>query len=99
YLNRRTVSPESAAIAWEALSNAEKLGAKASPLEKDLIHALSKRYAANEPEDRTSLNQAYADEMHSVWKRYPQNADVATLFAESAMDVHPWDYWKHGTPQ
>jgi len=30
-----------------------------------------------------------------VWKRHPKNADVGALFAESMMDLRPWDLWTH----
>src|SRR5581483_9559435 len=30
---------------------------------------------------------------------YPDNADVGTLFAEAAMDLHPWDLWTKDEPQ
>src|SRR5262249_46495552 len=68
-------------------------------LEKDLIRALTSRYANPQPEDRASLDSAYAAAMGELWKKYPGNADVATLFAEAAMDLHPWDLWNHNIEQ
>ena len=61
-------------------------------MEKALIEALSNRYAEKAPEDRAHLNRAYADAMREVAKRFPYDNDVATLFAESLMDLMPWDY-------
>ena len=35
-----------------------------------------------------------------VWKQYPDDADVGALFAESLMDLRPWDLWTaDGQPQ
>ena len=32
--------------------------------------------------------------------KYPNDTEAGTLFSESVMDLHPWDYWsKDGTPQ
>ncbi|MCG6914345.1 hypothetical protein LJE86_10555, partial [bacterium BMS3Abin03] len=50
--------------------------------------------------DRTPFDQAYSDAMREVYNKYPDNLDVAILFAESVMDLHPWDYWnKDGSAQ
>lgn len=37
--------------------------------------------------------------MRQVRSAYPDNADVATLFAEAVMDLHPWDLWRKDGPQ
>ena len=81
--------------AWEALQKARSLAAAgdAGAVEKALIEALAKRYAEKPPEDRSSLDRAYADAMRQVARRFPDDNDVATLFAESLMDLMPWDYW------
>ena len=62
-------------------------------MEQALIEALASRYAQPQPEDRKPLDQAYADAMREVWRAYPNDADVGTLFAESLIDLHPWDLW------
>jgi tetratricopeptide (TPR) repeat protein len=54
------------------------------------------RYANPQPEDRTPLDQAYADAMRKLWKAHPDDADIGVLFAEALMDLRPWDQW---TPQ
>jgi len=59
--------------------------------EKDLITALSKRYVKNVVADRTLLDIAYADAMKVLYAKYPDDADVGVLFAESLMNLHPWD--------
>jgi hypothetical protein len=100
HINFPVVPPKKAAVAWEALEKAQALSPRASAVEQALIAALGKRYAQPQPEDRGGLDQAYADAMRDVWKQNPGNADIATLFAESAMDLHPWNYWQaDGLPQ
>ncbi|GAA0559681.1 hypothetical protein GCM10009415_47100 [Chitinophaga japonensis] len=71
-----------------------------SPREHALVQAIAKRYVANPPADRKPLDEAYAAAMKEVYRHYPQDPDVAALYAEAIMDLHPWDYWlKDGTPQ
>jgi hypothetical protein len=65
-----------AELAWKELTLAQQHADKASPVERDLIEALSKRYANPQPEDRTALDHAYADAMREVWKKYPNDQDV-----------------------
>src|SRR5678815_4955678 len=84
--------------AYEAVQKAVKKSSNCPQLEKDLISALAKRYTKEAPEDRSALDTAYANAMRKVYANYPDDADVASLFAESLMDLHPWDlYDKHGS--
>jgi tetratricopeptide (TPR) repeat protein len=93
HINNPVVDDAHAKAAWEALREAKKLSAEASDVEKALIEALGARYALPQPEDRKPLDEAYAKAMGSVRHRFPQDADVAALYAEALMDVHPWDQW------
>ena len=99
HINFPMVTPDRAATAWEALSQAKAIAPRATPLEQALIQALGERYANPQPEDRGPLDTAYATAMRQVWRAYPDNADVGTLFAEAAMDLHPWDFWNKAGPQ
>ncbi len=72
----------------------------ASPIEQALIRAVSERYTWPIPDDRTHLDQAYADAMQRVWKRFPSDPDIGALYAESLMNLQPWDLWTHeGQPK
>ena len=93
HINFPMVPPDKAKIAWEALAKARALAPGAGETERALIDALGKRYANPQPEDRGPLDRAYADAVRAVWKAHPQDADVATLYAEALMDLHPWDLW------
>jgi tetratricopeptide (TPR) repeat protein len=79
--------------AWEATQRALAAQDGASPVERDLIDALAKRYAAEAVTDRMELDLAYAEAMRSVAAKYPDDLDVQTLFAEAVMDTMPWDYY------
>ncbi|HOX58900.1 MAG TPA: hypothetical protein P5205_16620 [Candidatus Paceibacterota bacterium] len=99
HINYPIVTPERAATAWEALGQATNRAVRTTPLEQALIYALAKRYAYPQPENRRPLDEAYAEAMRQVWRDYPANADVATLFAEALLDLHPWDLWTKDGPQ
>ncbi len=86
--------------AREAADNALARMGTASPVEQGLIRAVSVRYEWPTPEDRSHLDQAYADEMQKVYERFPEDRDVAALYAESLMNLQPWDLWtKDGEPK
>lgn len=86
--------------AHEAIQKAISLLDNETQKEKDFVMALSERYSAEVLEDRTPLDQAYSDAMRNLSSKYPDDLDAATMFAESIMDCHPWDYWlKDGTAQ
>lgn len=100
HINNPAMPPERVKAAWEALEKARARLAGASAVERDLINALTKRYSPEPVDDRTPYDRAYAAAMRQVWQRHPNDPDVGTLFAESLMDLRPWDLWSHsGEPR
>ncbi len=86
--------------AYEAIQMAITLLDNETQREKDYVMALAKRYTNEKLEDRSPLDQAYSDAMRELANKYPEDPDASTMFAESIMDLHPWDYWlKDGAPQ
>jgi hypothetical protein len=85
-----------AAPALAALAEAQRLASGASEKEQALIAALAARYSAEPTAERAALDLAYADAMREVAARFPDDLDIATLYAESLMDLSPWDYWADG---
>lgn len=87
--------------AYEAIQKALELSTEnCTAKEKALINALSKRYVKEPVEDRSKLDIAYSEAIESVYKAYPNDADIGTLYAESIMNLHPWDLWdKEGNPK
>ena len=96
HINFIVVPPSAAELAWKELQLAQQNAKHASPVERDLIEALSHRYANPPPQNRAPLDQAYADAMRIVWQKYPKDPDVGVFFAEAMMDLRPWNQW---TPQ
>src|SRR6185436_3276315 len=84
----------SVAPAFDAVNRARALSDKASAKERALIRALSARYGQAEQTDRSALDKAYADAMQEVAANYPDDDQIAVLYAESLMDLQPWDYWE-----
>ncbi len=82
--------------AYEAIRKAVALKAHASPVEQALIEAAARRFSDNQGADRTALNEAYAAAMKEVHEQYPDDPDVAVLYAASCMNTTPWDYWIDG---
>jgi tetratricopeptide (TPR) repeat protein len=93
HINFPFVLPPEAELAWKELKLAQENADDASPVERALIEALSDRYANPQPEDRAPLDRAYADAMRKVWQTYPDDPEVGVLFAESMMDLRPWNQW------
>lgn len=86
--------------AQQALQKAQALSQYASEPERDYIQALATRYPPQAVGDRKAFDLAYANAMRTIAKRYPDDLDAATLFAESLMTTTPWDYWEEdGTPK
>lgn len=86
--------PDAVAPAWQALGQAKRLEAKASPRERAWIEALAARYAKDPKADRHAMDEAFAQAMGRVWKTYPSDLDAGTFYAEAMMDTQPWDYWQ-----
>lgn len=92
------IDPERNTRAVEAVTKARAI-APAAGVERALIDALAVRYSADAGADRTKLDQAYADAMKGVQKKFPADDDVTTLFAEALMDLRPWKFYSlDGTP-
>jgi tetratricopeptide (TPR) repeat protein len=87
------MGPEAAVRAFEAARKAQSLAPGASAAEQAYIAAVATRYASPPPEDRSALDRAYAEAMGKLHAAYPQDDDATVLYAESLMDLYPWDYW------
>jgi tetratricopeptide (TPR) repeat protein len=85
---------DAVAPAYAAAEKAKALAGKATPREQALINALSVRYGSDPKAARAPLDAAYAAEMVKVAAQFPDDDDIATLYAEAVMDLSPWDYWK-----
>jgi len=79
--------------ALEAVAKAQSLVANANDSERAYIEAVSVRYSADPAAKRADLDRKYAAAMGELYKRFPQDTDAGTLYAESLMDLRPWQLW------
>jgi tetratricopeptide (TPR) repeat protein len=93
HVNNVEMSEEANAGAFEAAQAALARLNDETPVERALIEAVSARYAWPAPAERASLDQAFATAMEGVLKDFPNDPDVGAFFAESLMNLQPWDYW------
>src|SRR3989440_8726589 len=96
------VDPEREIAAYNAVARARALASKATPQDHDYIEALARRYtndAAASPEPLHRLASDFSGTMGALSKKYPNDLDAAVLYAESMMDLRPWQLWnKDGSP-
>lgn len=91
--NDPEMTDERSGAAWSSLQEALARIDNTSPVERGLIEALSARYSFPWPEDRTGLNEAYADAMGALLERFPEDAEVGTLYGEALMVLRPWQLY------
>lgn len=75
---------------------------QATSVEVALIKAVEKRFqqeGEHEEEVLESWNSDYADAMRQVYQTFPDDWDVATLFAEALINRTPWQLWNLETNQ
>ena len=79
--------------AHQAIEKAGSLAEEASESDQAYIAALTKRFPADPKSDLRAALEEYRDAMRDVVKKYPDDLDAATLFAEAGMNLHPWGLW------
>jgi len=108
HINNPVMDEPASVAAWTALQQALALAraenSKITPIERELIEALASRYADPAAgklpltrEERKPWDEAYAAAMKKVFAAHAKDADVATLYAESLMDLYPWDLYEPAT--
>jgi tetratricopeptide (TPR) repeat protein len=92
------ITPDREQHAANAIKRAIALRRYANKPERDYIDALAKRYIGDG--DRAAKDRAYSDAMGRLAAKYPNDPDAATLYADSLMNLMPWDYYNpDGTPK
>src|SRR5262245_32764564 len=87
------VDPEREKAAYEAAQRALGLTGRAHENERAYVAAIVTRYSNDPKADLKALAVRYRDAMRALVERYPDDLDAATLYAESLMDLHPWQLW------
>jgi tetratricopeptide (TPR) repeat protein len=84
-------------VAVAALNRASELAATATERERAYIEALAKRFQLNADLKKCAVE--YKDAMAALHKKYPTDNDAAVLYADSLMNLTPWQLWtKDGEP-
>jgi tetratricopeptide (TPR) repeat protein len=87
------VDPDREKGSFATIQKAKQLAASAPENERDYIDALAMRYSDDPKVDLSKLAHDYADAMRALAHKYPGDPDAQVLFAESLMDLHPWQLW------
>ncbi len=87
------IDPARERAAYGAAQKAVQLAGRAPENERAYIHALAKRYSKDSNADLNKLALDYKNAMSELVRRYPDDLDAATLYAESMMDLRPWKMW------
>lgn len=100
HINNPAMTEEQSRGGYSAATKALAALDDETPVEKALVRAVVTRYAWPPPAERKSLDIAYADAMQAAWKTFPTDPDIGALYAESLMNLQPWDLWTHdGQPK
>jgi len=92
-------------LAFEKITTAKSLAADGAQAERDYVDAMALRYTSDMKADRAALERKYSAAMGELSRKYPDDLDAATLYAESMMNLNPWKLWTAdgkpapGTPQ
>jgi tetratricopeptide (TPR) repeat protein len=93
------VDPDREKLAADAVDKARALSVDAPQAEKDYIEAMAKRFSHDAKADYHQLDVDYSNAMRALRRKYPDDLDAATLFADSMMNLRPWRLWNaDGTP-
>ena len=92
--NDTAIDETRAKTTYDAVQKALEHAPKASAREQDYIRALAKRYRSPNPKsDWKRSHLDYSKAMHELVKKYPDDLDATTMFAESLMMLRPWQLW------
>jgi len=75
------------------IRTARALAAAGPQVERDYVEALTVRYSPDPKADRAALARRYSASMAALVKKYRDDLDAATLYAESLMNLRPWKLW------
>lgn len=87
------VDDDRAKQANAAMAQALTLSKGGPEPERAYIEAMAIRFPTDAKPDRAALARKYADAMRDLSRRYPDDLDAATLYAESLMNLRAWKLW------
>jgi tetratricopeptide (TPR) repeat protein len=92
-VNNSEVTEQEALYANVAIKEAKRLQDKANLAEQAIIKATAKRAVHPLPKDRSDIDYEYSNALATAWEKHSSDADIATLYAESMMNMQSWNYW------
>ena len=79
---------------YDALQRALAAAANATPVEQALIRTLQARYPQRDAiEDQAPWDKAFTVEMRKLFRAWPADLEVRSVFAEAIMNEMPWQMW------
>lgn len=83
------------------IRNAVKAAAHHSDHTSDWENTLIRAIGIKFPNDTSTDSEGFMELMKQAYTQFPDNAFVATLYAEAVMNLHPWDFYsgKGGEPR
>jgi tetratricopeptide (TPR) repeat protein len=88
--NEASIPPERLRAAHEAVQWGLSLARGGPAHERAYLEALSKRFSADAKADQKRLWVDYRDAMAELVRRYPDDTEAATLWADAAMIINAW---------
>ena len=90
-------APEVTEAQWEAGHRAAQMALSLldaeTPLERAMVEAIATRTAWPMPDEQRPYDEAFAEAMEAIYAEHGDSPDVASIYAESLMNLQPWDYW------
>jgi len=87
------VDDDRAKQANAAIAQALMLAKDSTAAEQAYVEAMAIRFVTDPKPDRAALARKYADAMRDLSRRFPDDLDAATLYAESLMNLRAWKLW------
>jgi tetratricopeptide (TPR) repeat protein len=90
--NQTTIRAEQFAAARAAVETGLRIAAEAGAPEHEraYLETLAKRYAGDAGADQQQLWSAYKEAAGALMRRYPDDPDAATLYADAGMILRAW---------
>jgi tetratricopeptide (TPR) repeat protein len=88
--NETAIPPARLKAAHEAVQWGLSLARRGPEHERAYLEALAKRFSADPAADQKKLWADYRDAMAALMRRYPDDTEAATLWADAAMVVNAW---------
>ncbi len=95
YNNRSSVSGEHEKEAYEALEKAKSLAAAGAENERAYVDVLSHLFTNDPSPNLNQMLRDYIPAARELTHRFPNDPDIAALFAESLMELHPRALWTY----